>query len=1753
MGSQLFGPLSKDSDIRVGYIDGDNGFVEGLSVCEANEHAQKDPGTVFIFKSGDNKLKYLNINEVNALTTDDVLDKKRSCEGINQKVKVGPPKIKITGGGGVGAVGNPIIGRDGSLLAVDVVRTGHGYAFNPSVTADDAGDYGGGAVLRSVLGEIVIEDDELIIRSTEGTIGLGGFSGGRGGSSGGVSYGLERAIRYNIRNNGSIRGYRGKGDEIYLYQYYDRADDYEEYFLCDSTSVPYGTLWGPNGEDLGEWKPTSFVGGRDPILRDIQEFQRDVRAIEGGFFNTRKIKPSRISSSDKNVTGSYYHVTDKTFVEQAYPDGIPANAVRWGSFMNKYAISPKPPSNAKGSDFAGTLFTFEWNLDFPTTGDYKFRGVKDNVAKLYVDNQFISDLGGFQGGGNEIKKYYEEGQHTVKLELLNKPIYETVNIEAYERQIPGVDFIQKSNGIYMTVGGNADVNVALTLAYDDNPTTAGTAITEVVIPNSPGRPDLVLTRENTRKRGFSREKDWKEKGKVTSSGTFARSEDGYGPISFKGAVKTPKLAKRNKAYGEDSIKYGKIEFFDKHGSDVNASLSISGTKNLQQSRPKKLKPGPNTDIVNTEVFNSIDWINKANRKLWRTNIDNRGGFINQYGVCPFDTRKALPDNPYAGKHLILWQAVDFPVDGNYDIEVEVDDNVRLLIGNREGAGAADIGNGLINVNDGGDEVIIEKKGFKPNSDRGTGKSTYTRFFKKGKYRIRAELEQIPGGRFAFSQGGEQKPSSDVSARFIKKGGKVYMKVDGTGSAEIRFSMKTDDNPVTSGVFARSVKIGLGPNDSVELERSSNKKYNASGKSRTQRGQDYIDRGLIERETVKGGSVFEAGREYLVQAIGASSGTGSRIRDNGKQVAYDDNIGNGFDTNGTVTITSVSPVASSSPKGINPMALAVRITNSSTSVTRVSPKSWNQNPMGVALTIDAPEPPIPQEPPPVQDGRCPPNPLWTTRTSGAKEQWYPVTHSNPGNKRTWSDFTNRYAISPLKPLAQEGTDGGGIVYKNSWTVDVPFDGFYGLKGTADNGGRVLIDGVEQIAGGLGFNNTNPRLAGFNQNSPGTKKVFLSEGSHVIDVEVLNETTVTYNTIIKKIFNSQDWASPVAQNNFVNVDFKITTSAKFANSIKFGSGDGGEGFSFGKSYNGPQLNEQTTKRLQAGKVYDVTFNSNRKDGGSKNYPIEFEKLNPSNRRIEVSGKNSRNDNNTLKLRDGKGSDANVKFTILSSSPGVNARFSDDGRELEVKGSGDVTIRLKYDDNPGYAGEAVRSITIAGTKWTKKRTEYGEETKTIKVSGGGGTVSANVKLRNAGERTVQMEDYKDNDWSDLVVTSSAGRFFDIKGNKAKFTAGPGLSATTIRKRDGVTYSGPDLIRHNNGSWSKFMNKNNVSPFIPPLDEPNPAILGFRTFTWNNVNFSEEGRYRIRFQSDNQGSVFINDTLVSSNKGFRGDPSPEYVNLKPGRYTIRVELENAPPNLIFNNNPTGLALKIDTPIQVPNASKPWKNNPIGISAVLISPPCPRRIDGKGLVTDVIVEDPGSGFFPPADGPGGYPVLLKLKEVLVKDTGINYNCGVDELTIEPANGAELEYECDTFGRIKNINVINPGVGFTETPIIRMPSRTGVNFKAVPLFEVERDPVAALTGEVPLDKLVQVTDLVGLKQTGYVDGRAYYGAVFYKDGIRYAGYFETAGQQIQVYDTLQESIDAEVTTDPSAILRQGTDTNSNNPRLDIPGTPDELI
>tara|TARA_R100000081_G_C4813349_1_gene172865 strand:- start:682 stop:2304 length:1623 start_codon:yes stop_codon:yes gene_type:complete len=539
--------------------------------------------------------------------------------------------------------------------------------------------------------------------------------------------------------------------------------------------------------------------------------------------------------------------------------------------------------------------------------------------------------------------------------------------------------------------------------------------------------------------------------------------------------------------------------------------------------------------------------------------------------------------------------------------------------------------------------------------------------------------------------------------------------------------------------------------------------------------------------------------------------------------------------------------------------------------------------------------------------------------------------------------------------------------------------------------------------------------------------------------------------------------------------------------------------------------------------------------------------------------------------------------------------------TKGNGNVTIRIKYDDYPGYAGEAVRSITIAGTKWRKKRTEYGEETKTIKVGSKDTTevVGKGGYIVNGKRDEVRMKDGHGNDinstfkiesstvdakfssdgkkieykgsgtitfklfWNDdpkkygVAVDSIAvgGKVWNQKGEKGSKTQtinvtsqSPAEAAVKGGQKIGrVTYEGPALFNFKHRLWSDFMNNNSVSPFLGiPLDEDNDTITGTRTYIWKNVNFPESGRYKIYFQSDDQADLFIDGNLTKKSRGFRGDPEETYAEITTGNYEVKVVCNNlnfAGRNR-FRNNPTGFAVRILKDITIRGEGQSWKNNPVGISAILVPPPCPKVITGKGRVEDIIVKQPGNGFIVP---PGeGFPTIVTVKDVDITSPGINYS--PDDVAL--IDGIPVPIVVDNFGRIQSID---PGAGgpiiVKSYPSFTVPSRTGAGFRGNPIMETSIVPEDIFDE----DQILQVTDLVGLKQTGYVNGKPFYGSVFSKDGQLFAGVYETIGELIPVYATLQESIDARITTRPSAILRQGTDVTNNDPRLNIPGTPQNLI
>ena len=174
-----------------------------------------------------------------------------------------------------------------------------------------------------------------------------------------------------------------------------------------------------------------------------------------------------------------------------------------------------------------------------------------------------------------------------------------------------------------------------------------------------------------------------------------------------------------------------------------------------------------------------------------------------------------------------------------------------------------------------------------------------------------------------------------------------------------------------------------------------------------------------------------------------------------------------------------------------------------------------------------------------------------------------------------------------------------------------------------------------------------------------------------------------------------------------------------------------------------------------------------------------------------------------------------------------------------------------------------------------------------------------------------------------------------------------------------------------------------------------------------------------------------------------------------------------------------------------------------------------NGVVVQVIVRDSGQGYLPPAQTVPQYPAIIELTGVTVTNPGFNHNCGVDTIEIIPSNGSVLSYNCDPFGKIRSVSV-DKGGRFTELPQIRMNTVTGFNATFVPNFDIIRDPQPV---EPVLTDVVQVFDLVGLNINGYVDGKPYYGNVYYVNGIRYAGTSaQTSGTNIVVYDTQIASV-----------------------------------
>jgi len=1625
----IFNSPTKEG-IDVGYISSDRGYVQNVTICEANEYAKSNPGTVFIVKNRD-FVKYLDINEVNALTPQDVIpsnvdecagyvednvyDESGNVVGVTTSGGIDleyDPRpcttlVHFSGGGGVGVHANPIIGSDGSVLAVDVIRGGFGYQYPPLVDIEDTCNLGIGVKAKAFIDT----------------------------------------------------------KDVTILKYYDEELDVEEYKICDDNTPGFGRRYSQDGKDLGPWDPEVYrkIVEKTPYQKAVDEYNRLLKEYKKPWETGRSVNPSIIIWNTSNRSSKQkYDVTHE----------------EWSDFMNKYAISPVPPSNVPGTDFGTETFTIEWDMTFPTEGEYTFRGLYDGAERFgdfYVDNEKIGTFKKSNEKPEAIRKIYKKGLHKLSFNLKNNIFKKPEDIQ------PNVSNIVQTPTSFRAPGfgaGSFDKPQKPWVKSHQNDTNWTTFnFTEFL------RAYAVFPVHDSSLNGKLQTGIWNIDIKTAGNYTLEVQVDDFGSVkwdgNFVGSVRwtdsrTSTFTINNVSVGTHKLggEVKNITFSnrwynnpaglawvlrDPFGTIVATSLDSFNDNQLPVINRSTLTTAdvsygddvPASSIEIRSVFNTKDYIDKANRKLWITDSLS-SGFLNVYGITPFDPSISYTSDK-AGIHSMVWNRVTFPISANYKIEIQVDDNVRLRIG---------------------DQVDIFKDGFDFSiatlRQVATGKSTYTRYIEKGTYAIIADLEQTPGGPLGYT-------------------GRV--------------------NPMVLAV-------------NIETE-------------------------VAQREV------------------------------------FDDT------------------------------------------------KSWNENPLGVALSIESPLPlPPSQALPSLNEGECPPNPIWHTRMSGSSEIWSPVI-----GFPFWSKFLNQYALSPVPPLDLFGTDGTGVVYRNTWTVDLPYSGQYGLKGAVDNWGRILIDDIpyqrfsnEELSSIPSEGTNNNTLAGPTQKKQPLSRIQLSEGQHTITVEVENwknyEAPRTF--IEKKIFSTKDWQSPNASSakTFANVTFKFSTNTMYANTLEIEGLD----ISFEKKFGDAttQVREDFSRDVEYGRVYDVKITSNNIRTGNlpeTNKALQFVGLHPANNPINVINGGKR-----LALKDGDGNDTNASFIIESG----NGTFATDGRS--IVGTGKQTIILAWNDRR-QAGRAIDSIKLNNTTW-RRTGRSGTVRHTVTLGGGVGQLGGDnnlAVLRTKGVNVLQMEDIpglgEEITYDDLVLSASQGRFFDIDGLNAKYTIGEDINTTSIR--NGVVYKGPKLYNYKHPAYGSFLRDSGISPDYPKIGGMGEIV----SYEWSNVDFDADGEYEFHFANDAHGSLFLDDQEI-----IKGDFDElvgvsaidvsnwsaglrRKVQVTKGKHTISARATDITSGAhtgnvdglftklssdyyrgqqAFDNNPSAFAVNIIRKVETfpeegsndERLGKSWQANPMAISAVLIPAPCPQKIDGKGVVTRVEILDPGNGFpIPPrTTDPPQYEVTLRLVDVVPVKPGIGYPSTPSEVIIDPPDveppeplesplppppppvgiptvpagpgigtpsriivdppgGGEFEAEFDPFGRLTNVRTIKPGIGFTEFPRINFPSDTGINAQFRPVFEVVRDPIFL---DLEPNQLLQVTDLVGLKQTGYYKGRPYYGAVFYQNGVKYAGYFETAGELIRVYDTLQESIDGQVTTPPSAILRQGTDTSVNDPRLNIPDTPENL-
>ena len=1451
-GSPTFDIFGAPTAISFGYISSDRGYVQGVTRCEANDYAKKNPGTVFIVKNRD-FVRYLDINEVNKFTAEDMIPKSPSeCSGIEddydilEGVNIGDdanpelvsiklpkndikhgvdleydplpcrPRVAFFGGGGVGVHANPVIGNDGAVLAVDVVRGGFGYKYPPQVEIKDTCNIGVGADAVAFIDEdleiLHYYDENLEVEEYkicgDDKPGYGRRYDQEGKNIGpwdpeiyrkeaektpyqravdeynkllreykrpwktcrGISVDsvvwtaddIERRttkVKYDVKHpewgpgGGALtlpsrfkedtflvytEGGKGKGGvHATGLKFTFKSEDGTHTFAIEATSfvnraaaepvnikvrpntvynvVSTGNYKGINKTEQGLLKESTFGtrGGTEQdrgtaktIFTDLigsadDDDDLQVKCTLGQFTAGKGIATGRGHDSwaityklEDNSINNANAGSNQGSASQSGTEN--ATSPDWDSFMNAYAISPIPPSNVPGSDYGGTVFSFTWDCNFPTDGEYIFRGCYDGSSEygnFYVDSKKIGQFKTYdQKPFNVIRKVYKKGPHTLRFDLKNnvfmKPAYIQPTIGEAESEFDG-RFIKEGNTyFYIVEKANDLVSVKFelqwaetadrkmtvtkaTLETEDEPLVFEVPKLEVLPPAS--LPNISMAAPWIK--SYQGDTNWVNNPRVEFLRTYA-----VFPVhdnSLNGVKQTGIWTIDITTPGTYTIELS---------SDDTAAVSWDGnfvgdtTWNETQFGPKvftinNVSSGKHQlkgEVTNNPSFGR-SWKNNPGGIAWilknpagqivRTSLDEFNTDLPEgYRAISFDVqRKSWDVNKIMFDGMNFTASGDIPNDTTNKQNTVVQEGIAYKLsywgsGGRPSFFKVEYGGGAIGLDDDGGKSTpdpisgdyansgvyvganllvvasegefyeqdgsfyykVRKSNLEEDLGKGSGYEPKGNIVKTGTFKVgqkyKVVLEQEPDSRLpkikdtgifnnqltdtgfhddqimSFSPIKEVAPDGTItlvpdpnailaarSATQLSEPKKVssYGAAYPAASIERRSIFNTKDwidkanrelwkFPGTGGFLG---KYGIVPFDTNRTHDSAesgthniiwyNVTFPVTAVYKIEIQVDDNVRLSIGDQV----NIYKRGFTFGTSATTYDSfGNAVEAVNQGKFGGTGKSTYKEFIEKGTYTITAALEQIPGGElgwdAGKNSMVVGVNIEADVIEYEEVDDsKSWNENPLGVAFTIESPIPlPPVQTVPKTKDGECPPNPIWTTRYPGANEQWYPVI-----GFPFWSKFLNRYALSPVPPIKAAGSDGTGVIYSNTWTVDLPYAGQYGLKGAVDNWGRILIDGApwqrfsDEERSTIEIEGTeNGTLAGPVQDTQPLSRVHLDKGEHTITVEVENwkNYEIPQTFIDKKIFNTADWQSPdpSPKKTYVDVNFDVKVQTLLGASIK-----------------------------------------------------------------------------------------------------------------------------------------------------------------------------------------------------------------------------------------------------------------------------------------------------------------------------------------------------------------------------------------------------------------------------------------------------------------------------------------------------------------------------------------------------------------------------------------------------------------------------